>query len=184
MRAPGPRKRRVSCGAAHRRSDRSRLEDDRRHGRPPSRGGDRDRLARAHRPALDAARKRLERRRPPHRAADVRDPPRPRQRRRLNAVARGPVRIAVATAQTDHDAQEAAEGGFRAVRRSESGRVSGRDAARALRARHQADLIVGTSAGALNGAYIASRPQASATAETLGLIWRELHRSQVFRSTR
>jgi NTE family protein len=42
------------------------------------------------------------------------------------------------------------------------------------------DLIVGTSAGALNGAYIASRPQASATAETLGLIWRELRRSHVF----
>jgi len=29
------------------------------------------------------------------------------------------------------------------------------------------DLIVGTSAGALNGAYIASRPQASGTADTL-----------------
>ena len=42
------------------------------------------------------------------------------------------------------------------------------------------DLIVGTSAGALNGAYIASRPQASATAETLARIWRELRRSQVF----
>ena len=42
------------------------------------------------------------------------------------------------------------------------------------------DLIVGTSAGALNGAYIASRPQASATAEGLARIWRELRRGQVF----
>jgi NTE family protein len=42
------------------------------------------------------------------------------------------------------------------------------------------DLIVGTSAGALNGAYIATRPQASATAECLALIWRELRRGQVF----
>ena len=42
------------------------------------------------------------------------------------------------------------------------------------------DLIVGTSAGALNGAYIASRPQASATAESLARIWRELRRGQVF----
>jgi hypothetical protein len=42
------------------------------------------------------------------------------------------------------------------------------------------DLIVGTSPGALNGAYIASRPQASRTADTLALIWRELCRSQVF----
>lgn len=39
-----------------------------------------------------------------------------------------------------------------------------------LRALYERDirpaLIVGTSAGALNGAYIASRPQASRTAET------------------
>src|SRR5215210_2684716 len=42
------------------------------------------------------------------------------------------------------------------------------------------DLIVGTSAGALNGAYIASRPQASVTADSLAGIWRELHRGQVF----
>lgn len=42
------------------------------------------------------------------------------------------------------------------------------------------DLIVGTSAGALNGAYIASRPQASATADSLARIWRELRRGQVF----
>ena len=42
------------------------------------------------------------------------------------------------------------------------------------------DLIVGTSAGALNGAYIASRPQTSATADSLARIWRELRRGQVF----
>jgi NTE family protein len=42
------------------------------------------------------------------------------------------------------------------------------------------DLIVGTSAGALNGAFIASRPQASATADSLARIWRELRRGQVF----
>ena len=42
------------------------------------------------------------------------------------------------------------------------------------------DLIVGTSAGALNGAYLASRPQTSETADGLARIWRELHRGQVF----
>jgi NTE family protein len=42
------------------------------------------------------------------------------------------------------------------------------------------DLIVGTSAGALNGAYIASRPHATATADGLAQIWRELRRGQVF----
>jgi NTE family protein len=42
------------------------------------------------------------------------------------------------------------------------------------------DVIVGTSAGALNGAYVASRPQASETTEGLAQIWRELRRGQVF----
>ena len=42
------------------------------------------------------------------------------------------------------------------------------------------DLIVGTSAGALNGAYIASRPQTVVTADSLARIWRELRRGQVF----
>jgi NTE family protein len=42
------------------------------------------------------------------------------------------------------------------------------------------DVIVGTSAGALNGAYIASRPQTPSTAESLARIWRELRRGQVF----
>jgi NTE family protein len=42
------------------------------------------------------------------------------------------------------------------------------------------DLIVGTSAGALNGAYIASRPQSIETADALGEIWRGLRRGQGF----
>jgi NTE family protein len=42
------------------------------------------------------------------------------------------------------------------------------------------DVIVGTSAGALNGAFIASRPPDTGTAEELGEIWRELRRGQVF----
>ena len=42
------------------------------------------------------------------------------------------------------------------------------------------DVIVGTSAGALNGAFIASRPQTVATADALGRIWHELRRGQVF----
>jgi NTE family protein len=42
------------------------------------------------------------------------------------------------------------------------------------------DVIVGTSAGALNGAFIASRPQTVATAEALAGVWRDLRRGQVF----
>jgi NTE family protein len=42
------------------------------------------------------------------------------------------------------------------------------------------DFIVGTSAGALNAAFIASRPQTAATAEALAEIWRGLRRGQVF----
>ncbi len=42
------------------------------------------------------------------------------------------------------------------------------------------DVIVGTSAGALNGAFIASRPQTVATSEALGDVWRGLRRGQVF----
>jgi NTE family protein len=42
------------------------------------------------------------------------------------------------------------------------------------------DVIVGTSAGALNAAFVASRPQTVATADELGQIWRELRRGQVF----
>jgi NTE family protein len=42
------------------------------------------------------------------------------------------------------------------------------------------DFIVGTSAGALNGAFIASRPQTTETADDLGGIWRGLSRGQIF----
>jgi NTE family protein len=42
------------------------------------------------------------------------------------------------------------------------------------------DLIVGTSVGAVNGAFIASRPPSVATAEELGEIWRGVKRSEVF----
>lgn len=42
------------------------------------------------------------------------------------------------------------------------------------------DFIVGTSAGAMNGAFIASRPQTVATAEALADVWRGLSRGQVF----
>jgi NTE family protein len=42
------------------------------------------------------------------------------------------------------------------------------------------DLLVGTSAGALNSAFVASRPQTVATAEALGDVWRELRRGDVF----
>jgi NTE family protein len=42
------------------------------------------------------------------------------------------------------------------------------------------DVIIGTSAGALNGAFIASRPQTVATADALGEIWRGLRRGQAF----
>jgi NTE family protein len=42
------------------------------------------------------------------------------------------------------------------------------------------DLIVGTSAGAMNGAFVASRPQTVATADALAAVWRDLRRGQVF----
>ena len=42
------------------------------------------------------------------------------------------------------------------------------------------DLIVGTSVGALNGAFIASRPPIAGTAEELAEVWRDLGRGQVF----
>jgi NTE family protein len=42
------------------------------------------------------------------------------------------------------------------------------------------DLLVGTSAGALNAAFVASRPQTVATAEALARVWRDLHRDDVF----
>jgi NTE family protein len=42
------------------------------------------------------------------------------------------------------------------------------------------DLIVGTSAGALNGAFIASRPQTVDTADRLGEVWIGLRRGDAF----
>src|SRR5438067_7260426 len=42
------------------------------------------------------------------------------------------------------------------------------------------DLIVGTSVGAINGAFIASRPQTVETADELAEIWRGIRRGQVF----
>ena len=42
------------------------------------------------------------------------------------------------------------------------------------------DLIIGTSAGALNAAFIASRPQTVKTADELGIVWRGLRREHVF----
>src|ERR1700726_2341720 len=41
------------------------------------------------------------------------------------------------------------------------------------------DLLVGTSAGALNAAFLASRPATAATAEALAVIWRGLRRTDV-----
>src|SRR5262249_57049628 len=41
------------------------------------------------------------------------------------------------------------------------------------------DLLVGTSAGALNAAFLASRPPTVATAGELAAIWRGLRRSDV-----
>src|ERR1700739_3340624 len=43
-----------------------------------------------------------------------------------------------------------------------------------------ADLLVGTSAGALNAAYLASRPQTVETAKELAGVWRGLHREDIF----
>ena len=52
---------------------------------------------------------------------------------------------------------------------------------RALYERHiEPDLIVGTSVGAVNGAFIASRPFTPATTDELAEIWRQLDRGQVF----
>src|SRR6266576_6167028 len=42
------------------------------------------------------------------------------------------------------------------------------------------DLLVGTSAGALNAAFVASRPQTADTARELAHIWHDLDRDDVF----
>jgi NTE family protein len=41
------------------------------------------------------------------------------------------------------------------------------------------DLLIGTSAGALNAAFLASRPATTATAHDLAAIWRGLRRSDI-----
>src|SRR3954452_12058371 len=41
------------------------------------------------------------------------------------------------------------------------------------------DFLVGTSAGALNAAYVATRPQTVETAKDLAALWRGLHRQDV-----
>jgi NTE family protein len=43
-----------------------------------------------------------------------------------------------------------------------------------------ADMLVGTSVGALNAAFVASRPQTPATARELARVWRSLQREDVF----
>src|SRR5437588_4911087 len=42
------------------------------------------------------------------------------------------------------------------------------------------DMLVGASAGALNAAFVASRPQHPATADELARIWRSLRRRDIF----
>jgi NTE family protein len=42
------------------------------------------------------------------------------------------------------------------------------------------DFLVGTSVGALNAAFVASRPQSPQTATELGRVWRDLQRQDVF----
>ncbi|HWE09209.1 MAG TPA: patatin-like phospholipase family protein [Solirubrobacteraceae bacterium] len=43
-----------------------------------------------------------------------------------------------------------------------------------------ADVLVGTSAGALNAAFVASRPQTPETAAKLARIWRDISRQDIF----
>lgn len=42
------------------------------------------------------------------------------------------------------------------------------------------DVLIGTSAGALNAAFVASRPQTVQSAEDLAAVWRGLRREQIF----
>jgi len=42
------------------------------------------------------------------------------------------------------------------------------------------DLILGSSVGAVNGAFIASRAPSVATTQALGNVWRRLRRSTIF----
>lgn len=45
------------------------------------------------------------------------------------------------------------------------------------------DLILGSSVGAVNGAFVASRPPTVATALALGEVWRGMRRSKSFPPT-
>ena len=42
------------------------------------------------------------------------------------------------------------------------------------------DLLVATSVGALNAAFVSSRPQTVTTARELGQVWRDLQREDIF----
>src|SRR5690242_6842211 len=42
------------------------------------------------------------------------------------------------------------------------------------------DILVGTSVGALNAAFVASRAQTVVTARALGSVWRSLQRDDIF----
>jgi NTE family protein len=42
------------------------------------------------------------------------------------------------------------------------------------------DMLVGTSVGALNAAFVASRPQVVSTADELGRVWRAMQRHDIF----
>ena len=42
------------------------------------------------------------------------------------------------------------------------------------------DFLVGTSVGALNAAFVASRPQSPQTATELGRVWRSLQQENIF----
>ena len=46
------------------------------------------------------------------------------------------------------------------------------------------DLLIGASAGALNAAFLASRPATVATAQELAAVWRGLRRSDILRGAR
>src|SRR3954471_6165275 len=43
-----------------------------------------------------------------------------------------------------------------------------------------ADFLVGASVGALNAAFVASRPESSQPARELGRVWRDLQREDIF----
>jgi NTE family protein len=73
------------------------------------------------------------------------------------------------------------ENRLRSLRGRQPWRRPGRHAASAVRAWNRArPVIVGTSVGALNGAFIASRPPVPQRAEELATVWHDIGRWQVF----